>query len=167
MFTQKKSSAHADHFDSGSFQAQSIDIYINTKTKTTTTTTATSSSSRKSSSSGSTSASASTVTLQTLELRKDVNSGEYGLVVIGGYDLNMSLYVLKLVEDGSAELDGRLVAGDEILQVNGVSTQGLCSREVAQAFKSSDTVVLQVKKTGLPPPSVSEVLESIKNGHRY
>lgn len=78
----------------------------------------------------------------------------------------MSLYVLKLVDEGQADLDGRLQSGDEIIQINGLHTCSMRLSEAVEAIKSKDMVSFLVKKTGLPPPSVTDVIDSMMNGHQ-
>ena len=38
--------------------------------------------------------------------------------------------------------------------------------EAVEAIKSKDMVSFLVKKTGLPPPSVTDVIDSMMNGHQ-
>ncbi len=86
------------------------------------------------------------------------------LVIRGGSDFNMPLYVIKLISGSSAVLDGRILIGDEIIQINGILAHNLKLIEAVEIFKSNDSVRLLIKRTGLSPPSVSDFVDSIKNG---
>jgi C-terminal processing protease CtpA/Prc len=88
-----------------------------------------------------------------IELTKDVRTGEYGILIKGGYDLNMSLYILKVVEGGSADRDGRLQTADEIIQINGMTTSNLKLQDIIDAFKLKNSVSLLIRRSGLPLPS--------------
>ena len=91
--------------------------------------------------------------LQVIELTKDARTGEYGILIKGGYDLNMSLYVLKVVEGGAANKDGRLQTGDEIIQINGMTTSNLNLQDIVDAFKLKNSVSLLIRRSGSPLPS--------------
>lgn len=85
-------------------------------------------------------------------------------MIRGGSELNMPLYVIKLISGSSAAFDGRILIGDEIIQINGILTHNLKLNEAVELFKSNDSVRLLIKRTGLSPPSVSDFIDSIKNG---
>lgn len=86
------------------------------------------------------------------------------MVIRGGAEFGMGLYVLRLVENGCAHRDGRLKPGDEIIQINGQVTCGMRLIEAVEVIKAKDIVSFLVKRTGSPPPTVSDVIESMKNG---
>jgi C-terminal processing protease CtpA/Prc len=85
-------------------------------------------------------------------------------VIRGGNELNMPLYVIKLISGSSAAFEGRILIGDEIIQINGILTHNLKLSEAVELFKSKDSVRLLIKRTGLSPPSVSDFIDSMKNG---
>lgn len=91
-----------------------------------------------------------------IELSKNARSGEYGLLIKGGYDSNMSLYVLKLIEGGSADKDGRLQPGDEIIQINGMTSSNLKLQDIVDAFRLKNSVSLLIRRTGSPIPATAE-----------
>jgi C-terminal processing protease CtpA/Prc len=85
--------------------------------------------------------------LQEIKLNKHYSlNGDYGLVIRGGRDLNSSLQVVKVIEGSLAALDGRLNAGDEIIQVNGVSAEQMNSKDLDNAFRSTDQINLLIRK---------------------
>lgn len=105
--------------------------------------------------------------LYIIDLKKSRFTNDYGIVIRGGAEFNMSLYVLNLVANGVACLDGRLKSGDEIIQINGMSTANMKLGEASSLIKSKDSVSLLVKRTGLPPPTASDVFDAMMNGRRF
>ncbi|CAK6449972.1 unnamed protein product [Pipistrellus nathusii] len=65
-------------------------------------------------------------------------SAGFGLTLSGGRDAarDTPLAVRGLLRDGPAQRSGRLQAGDLVLQVNGVSTQGLTHAQVVERIRS-------------------------------
>jgi C-terminal processing protease CtpA/Prc len=93
-------------------------------------------------------------------LKRDPVSGDFGMVIRGGRDFNMSLYVLRLVCESPAQQDGRLQAGDEILEINGQPTRNLRLLEAVNLIRSRNTVSLIVRRSGMPPPTVADVMKA-------
>jgi C-terminal processing protease CtpA/Prc len=81
-------------------------------------------------------------------LRKCSRTGDFGMVVRGGSEFNMSLYVLRLLCGGSASYDERLQSGDEILEINGRCTRTMKLNEAVENMKSRNTVSLLIRRTG-------------------
>ena len=93
-----------------------------------------------------------------IELYKFQTNG-FGFSIRGGSEWKMPIYILKLAENGSAALDGRLEVGDQILEINGVDAFNMTHNEAKEHIKSGgNTVVLLVRRTGLPPPSMTEII---------
>ena len=93
-------------------------------------------------------------------LKKCPVSGDFGMVIRGGRDFNMSLYLLRLVNESPAHQDGRLQAGDELLEINGQPTRDLRLMEAVNLIKSRNTVSLIVRRSGMPPPTVADVMKA-------
>lgn len=104
--------------------------------------------------------------LYIVELKKSYQTNDFGFVIRGGKDFNMSLYVLRVLEHGMAALDGRLKPGDELIQINGLKTSNMKLTEAVAVILSKDFVSLLVKRTGLPPPTVSDVMDAMMNGQK-
>lgn len=69
-------------------------------------------------------------------------------MIRGGSELNVPIQVDRLESDGAAYADGRLRPGDEIIEINGHSTQDMSMREAVDRFKSGNTVSLLVRRAG-------------------
>ena len=78
----------------------------------------------------------------------------------------MGLFVLRIVEGGVAQRDNRLAPGDEIIQINGKVTSAMRLIDAVELIKTKDVVSFLVRRTGLPPPSISDVIESMRCGHQ-
>ncbi|XP_072886655.1 membrane-associated guanylate kinase, WW and PDZ domain-containing protein 3a isoform X3 [Hemitrygon akajei] len=87
----------------------------------------------------------------------------FGFSVRGGKEYNMGLFILRLAEGGAALLDGRIQVGDQIVEINGESTQGITHKraiELIQAGGRKAHLVLkpgigQVPDFGMAPCSLS------------
>ena len=83
----------------------------------------------------------------------------FGFSIRGGSEWNTPIYILKLADHGSAALDGRLQVGDQILEINGIDAFNMSHNEAKEQIKSGgNTVVLLVRRTGLPPPSLTDII---------
>ena len=93
-----------------------------------------------------------------IELRKHATSG-FGFSIRGGKEFHIPLFVLKLAECGVAALDARLRVGDQILEINGVDAHGMTHAEAIERIKASgNAVTLLIRRTGLPPPSITDII---------
>ncbi|XP_030255129.1 tyrosine-protein phosphatase non-receptor type 13 isoform X1 [Sparus aurata] len=93
----------------------------------------------------------------TVELRKI--SGSLGISISGGVNTNVPngrIYIRSLVPGGAAERDGRLIAGDRVLEVDGISFQGFTYHQAVGCLsKTGQVVTLVVERESVNPPRVA------------
>ncbi|XP_029212793.2 membrane-associated guanylate kinase, WW and PDZ domain-containing protein 1-like [Acropora millepora] len=75
-----------------------------------------------------------------VELTRDRESG-YGFSIRGGRELDLPIFVLRMADGGAAQRDGRLRVGDEILEINGTSTENIPHADAIALIKSRGTRV--------------------------
>ncbi|XP_056000644.1 membrane-associated guanylate kinase, WW and PDZ domain-containing protein 1-like isoform X13 [Ostrea edulis] len=79
----------------------------------------------------------------------------FGFSIRGGQEFNcMPLFVLRIAEGGSADVDGRLRVGDQILEINGYKTDSMTHSDAIDIIQNGgQTVRLLVRRTGKLPPA--------------
>ena len=71
---------------------------------------------------------------------------------------------MKLADAGPASIDGRLRVGDQILEINGSDAYNMPHNEAIDRIKSGGNIVsLLVRRTGLPPPSITDIIAATNN----
>lgn len=77
----------------------------------------------------------------------------FGFSIRGGQEFNnMPLFVLRIADDGAARLDGRLLVGDQIIEINGVTTHLMTHAQAIDIIKhGGQTVRLLIKRNARTP----------------
>ncbi|XP_077488025.1 membrane associated guanylate kinase, WW and PDZ domain containing protein magi isoform X7 [Amblyomma americanum] len=92
-----------------------------------------------------------------VELQRGVRG--FGFSIRGGREFHsMPLFVLRIADQGPAQLSGKLQVGDQILEVNGINTKNMTHAEAINIIRQGgNTVRLLVKRTRkVPSPLVVE-----------
>ncbi|CAH1783197.1 unnamed protein product [Owenia fusiformis] len=86
----------------------------------------------------------------------------FGFSIRGGEEFSgMPLYVLRIAEGGAADLDRRLLVGDQLLEVNGFSTNNMTHAQAINLIqRGGPTVRLFMKRTNQPPPPPASKYDS-------
>ncbi|XP_072308316.1 membrane-associated guanylate kinase, WW and PDZ domain-containing protein 3-like isoform X1 [Eucyclogobius newberryi] len=89
----------------------------------------------------------------TIELERGPRG--FGFSLRGGTEYNMGLYILRLAEDGPAQLDGRIHVGDEIVEINGEPARGISHTRAIELIQSggNKVVLLLRPRAGLAQDS--------------
>ncbi|XP_041051126.1 membrane-associated guanylate kinase, WW and PDZ domain-containing protein 3a isoform X2 [Carcharodon carcharias] len=73
----------------------------------------------------------------------------FGFSVRGGKEYSMGLFILRLAEGGAALLDGRIHVGDQIVEINGESTQGITHKRAIELIQAGGRRAHLVLKPGI------------------
>merc|ERR1740129_876714 len=85
----------------------------------------------------------------------ELNRGQrgFGFSIRGGREFHsMPLFVLRMAVDGPAALDGRLMVGDQLVEINGQNTKNMTHGEAIELIKNGGQVVRLLVKRGKAPP---------------
>ncbi|ESO08051.1 hypothetical protein HELRODRAFT_75327 [Helobdella robusta] len=87
-----------------------------------------------------------------------------GLSIAGGSDNphigdDTSIYITKIINGGSAAMDGRLRVNDIILSVNGISTEDVTHTEAVDALKKAGNLIHMVIKRSTSPTPADNIIE--------
>lgn len=74
-----------------------------------------------------------------IDIRRDGQG--FGFSIRGGAEYNAPLCVLRIAEGGAAEGDRRLRVGDELLEINGNSTEGMLHSDAITIIKHGGNMV--------------------------
>ncbi|KAK2704383.1 membrane-associated guanylate kinase, WW and PDZ domain-containing protein 1-like isoform X2 [Artemia franciscana] len=93
----------------------------------------------------------------TVELQRGPRG--FGFSIRGGREFqNMPLFVLRIAENGPAAEDGRLQIGDQLVEINGISTTDMAHSEAIEVIKNGGpTVRLLVRRSSKIPSVLSEI----------
>uniref|UniRef100_A0A8D3A3I6 Membrane-associated guanylate kinase, WW and PDZ domain-containing protein 3 n=1 Tax=Scophthalmus maximus TaxID=52904 RepID=A0A8D3A3I6_SCOMX len=72
----------------------------------------------------------------------------FGFSLRGGTEYNMGLYILRLAEDGAAQLDGRIHVGDEIVEINGEPARGISHTRAIELIQAGGSKVALLLRPG-------------------
>uniref|UniRef100_A0A3B4V4P2 Membrane-associated guanylate kinase, WW and PDZ domain-containing protein 3 n=1 Tax=Seriola dumerili TaxID=41447 RepID=A0A3B4V4P2_SERDU len=72
----------------------------------------------------------------------------FGFSLRGGTEYNMGLYILRLAEDGPAQLDGRIHVGDEIVEINGEPARGISHTRAIELIQAGGNKVVLLLRPG-------------------
>ncbi|XP_064114304.1 uncharacterized protein LOC135220771 isoform X9 [Macrobrachium nipponense] len=77
----------------------------------------------------------------------------FGFSIRGGREFhNMPLFVLRIAENGPAAEDGKLKVGDQLMEINGMSTKDMTHADAIELIKQcGSSVSLMVKRGGKLP----------------
>ncbi|KAF7653976.1 hypothetical protein LDENG_00076270 [Lucifuga dentata] len=82
----------------------------------------------------------------TVELERGLRG--FGFSLRGGTEYNMGLYILRLAEDGPAQLDGRIHVGDEIVEINGEPARGISHTRAIELIQAGGSKVVLLLRPG-------------------
>lgn len=87
----------------------------------------------------------------------------FGFSIRGGREFhNMPLFVLRIAEGGAAAVDGRLRIGDQIVEINSMSTSGMTHAEAIDMIKQGDSSIrLLIRRGGKLPQAMLEQMSSL------
>uniref|UniRef100_H3D1G1 Membrane-associated guanylate kinase, WW and PDZ domain-containing protein 2 n=1 Tax=Tetraodon nigroviridis TaxID=99883 RepID=H3D1G1_TETNG len=102
----------------------------------------------------------------TVELEKSLKG--FGFSIRGGREYKMDLFVLRLADDGPAVRNGRMRVGDQIIEINGESTQSMSHGRAIELIRSGGRRVRLLLKrgTGLVPEYEEEGRRSLPDPGR-
>uniref|UniRef100_A0A3P9M625 Membrane-associated guanylate kinase, WW and PDZ domain-containing protein 3 n=1 Tax=Oryzias latipes TaxID=8090 RepID=A0A3P9M625_ORYLA len=72
----------------------------------------------------------------------------FGFSLRGGTEYKMGLYILRLAEDGPAQMDGRIHVGDEIVEINGEPARGISHTRAIDLIQAGGNKVVLLLRPG-------------------
>ncbi|XP_054711922.1 membrane-associated guanylate kinase, WW and PDZ domain-containing protein 1-like [Uloborus diversus] len=89
----------------------------------------------------------------------------FGFSIRGGREFqNMPLFVLRIAENGPAHQDGKLMVGDQIIEINGINTKNMTHADAIELIRRGGSSVRLLVRRGAPshaPASSSSVLPTM------
>jgi len=83
----------------------------------------------------------------------------FGFSIRGGREFHqMPLFVLRIADNGSAAQDGRLRVGDQLIEINGISTKNMTHADAIELIKNGGPVVRLLLRRSTIPPSMGTFL---------
>lgn len=99
---------------------------------------------------------APTVKMEYFHIDLERGTRGFGFSIRGGKEFHsMPLFVLRIAENGSADADGRLRVGDQIIEINGVNTRDFTHSEAIELIKRGGLCVRLLIKREAPGGIVS------------
>uniref|UniRef100_A0A0P5MJT4 Membrane-associated guanylate kinase, WW and PDZ domain-containing protein n=1 Tax=Daphnia magna TaxID=35525 RepID=A0A0P5MJT4_9CRUS len=81
----------------------------------------------------------------------------FGFSIRGGREFhNMPLFVLRIADNGAAAQDGRLRVGDQLIEINGISTKNMTHADAIELIKNGGMVVRLLLRRGNVVPPMGE-----------
>lgn len=114
-------------------------------------------------------------TISRIEIRPSASNGALGMSIVGGCDSPLKCIIIQSIyPGGAAALDGRLQAGDQLVEVNGTDLTNCSHHQVLSTLKNGGASVrlavyreqLESTSLGMAAPELQQQLSSSTTGER-